>query len=103
MMNAREREQRRNQVLYTIGQMSNNQFKTSEVVSKLKWDFPLVNGNIQLTQVLDTLVNTHQLLRKDTVSGTNIYAFEDPINKFILRNTLSKTSTWLVEFTLQNP
>lgn len=99
MMNARDSKQRRNQVLYVLWTMNNNDFRTSEVTSKLKSEFPLVNWNIQLTQVLDTLVE-RQLLRKSIISGTNVYAFEDPVNRFVIRNTLSKSKDWLVTFNL---
>ncbi|MGD1862894.1 MAG: ATP-binding protein [Leptolyngbyaceae cyanobacterium] len=78
--------QRKNQVIYTLGQTTKSGFRYSDIEAELKRFFPKSTGGIQLniSGVLSSLASQkHPLIRRSPKG--DIYVFSDPVYKMCIR------------------
>ena len=85
--NARSTKQgRRNQVIYTAGNINNSEFSANEIERSLRIDFPISikNKNLNISQILIELSKGDHRILKKTPNGTE-YRFLDPKIRIMIR------------------
>lgn len=89
---------RRNQTLFCLSLVKEDQFKYSDIEALLRQEFPTSTSEIQLnaSQILSGLAKTPNPLIKRTPKG-DAFTFFSPIYRMVLRTMLVKTSDERVE------
>lgn len=83
---------RRNQLIYVLGQMERDEFKVSDLESKLRAIFPHTThavANLNLNPHIGAIANGDDAIIKKTPRG-NAYMFRDPKYRMCIRSMLRK-------------
>lgn len=93
LMNSNEtRVQRKNQVLFALGQVNNENFKYTDIEEIVKKEFPSTsNVKMNISQVLSEISSHEKSPIKKTIKGDS-YTFIDPKIQMCLRLMLIKTN-----------
>jgi hypothetical protein len=86
--------QRRNQVVYSIGQIQKSGFRSADVETSIRQDFPNSTRDtiINVNQILSDLAKRENPVIRRSPKGDN-YVFTDPVYRMCIRAMLSKTDS----------